>query len=114
MATDRVPAPPPARDAARPLRAGLLGLALALGLASLGCESELPPGVSRKVVTLKDVPEAVMASAKKSLPGIAFQDAWANVGGDGKLHSYEIRGRAANGKIREVRVSPTGDVLEME
>jgi hypothetical protein len=33
----------------------------------------------------------------------------------GKLHSYEIRGKnAADGKTREVRVSPTGEVLEME
>ena len=41
--------------------------------------------------------------------------AWKNLDRETKaLHSYEVRGRAANGKVREVRVSTDGKVLEME
>jgi hypothetical protein len=95
-------------------RASVL-LALALAGLAVGCgENELPPGFSRKVVDIKDVPEPVMKAARKTIPGIDFKEAWSNHEKGGKLHSYEIRGRAANGKIREVRVSPAGAILEME
>ena len=64
---------------------------------------------------MADLPGDVHAAAKKALPQIAFEDAWKNLDREGKLHSYEIRGRAAaDGKIREVRVSPAGAILEME
>jgi hypothetical protein len=33
---------------------------------------------------------------------------------DGKVQSYEVRGRNENGKVREVRVSESGQILEME
>lgn len=70
--------------------------------------------MSRKEVKIADIPDDVMSAARKSLPGINFNEAWKNLDRDGKLHSYEIRGRASNGKIREARVSPTGEILEME
>ncbi len=44
-----------------------------------------------------------------------LNEAWKNLASGGKLHSYEIRGKnAADGKTREVRVSLTGEILEME
>jgi hypothetical protein len=99
---------------ARRLAAALI-LACPLGLAVAGCgEHELPTGFSRRTTEIKDVPEAVMKVAKKTIPGVDFKEAWSNLDQSGKLHSYEIRGRAANGKIREVRVSPAGEILEME
>ena len=49
------------------------------------------------------------------MPNVEFKEAWQNLDSQGKLHSYEIRGRqASDGKIREVRVSPTGEILESE
>jgi hypothetical protein len=81
-----------------------------------GCgERELPPGITKVAVKFDEVPENVRAAAKKAIPGIDFKEAWQNVGSEGKLHSYEIRGKnARDGKIREVRVSLTGEVLEQE
>ena len=91
--------------------------AATLGLAVLaaGCGGDELPNSLKQGVALEEVPPPVMAAAKKTLPGVTFIDAWKNIGRDtGKLHSYEIRGKAANGKTREVRVSTTGAILETE
>lgn len=97
----------------------LLGLvvaaALVPGLLS-GCDDDdLPPGISKKAVSIDEVPEALRAAAKKAVSGVDFKEAWQNLDREGKLHSYEIRGKqASSGKIREVRVSPAGEILESE
>lgn len=91
-----------------------LSMGVVLTCATAGCGDELPSGYSRKVIALDDVPEPIMKTARKAIPGVNFQDAWSNLDKEGKTHSYEIRGRASSGKIREVRVSPQGEVLEME
>src|SRR4051812_46631389 len=87
-------------------------VALALGLA--GCDRDELPGMSRRTTKLEEIPAPVVDAAKKALPDTTLQDAWRNVDREGKLHSYEIRARAKNGKIREVRVSQSGEILEME
>ena len=81
-----------------------------------GCDdADLPPGITKKAVSIDEVPEALRAAARKTIPGVEFKEAWQNLDGQGKLHSYEIRGKqASSGKIREVRVSPTGEILESE
>jgi hypothetical protein len=63
---------------------------------------------------MKDLPAPVMKAAQRQLPTVQFEDAWRNLDPKGKLLSYEVRGRGLNGKIREVRVSLTGEILEME
>jgi hypothetical protein len=94
------------------------GLPLALGLVAAlgGCgDRDLPPGITKKAVAIGEVPEPLRSAAKKAIPGVDFNEAWQNLGPEGKLHSYEIRGRqASNGKIREVRVSQAGEILESE
>lgn len=98
-----------------PGRPGWLLLLALAGLLLVGCgDREEYRGVSRRVVAVKDLPDVVTKTAKSALPGIDFQDSWSNHGADGKLESYEVRGKASNGKIREVRVSIDGKVLEME
>jgi hypothetical protein len=95
----------------------VLALAAALLIATLGgCgDSDLPPGLTKKAVSIDEVPGTVRAAAKKAIPGVEFKEAWQNLDGKGELHSYEIRGRqASDGKIREVRVSSTGEILESE
>jgi hypothetical protein len=73
------------------------------------------PGLTKQAVAIDDVPDPVRRAAKKAVPGVNLNEAWKNLDGDGKLHSYEIRGQnRSDGKIREVRVSLTGDILEME
>jgi hypothetical protein len=81
-----------------------------------GCgEHDEPAGLRKKVIELDKVPAAARAAAAKTLPDVKLQDAWENVDVEGNLHSYEIRGlNPKSGKIREVRVSREGDVLEVE
>jgi hypothetical protein len=81
-----------------------------------GCDDDdLPPGITKKAVSIDEVPQALRAAARKTIPGVDFKEAWQNLDGQGKLHSYEIRGKlSSSGKIREVRVSPTGEILESE
>ena len=84
-------------------------------LLALGCgEPAEERKLGRRTMTLEEVPKEVMEAAEKRLPGVEFDDVWKNVDRDGNLHSYEIRGRAANGRTREARVSPTGEILEVE
>ncbi len=81
-----------------------------------GCgEHDEPPGLTKQALAFDDVPAKVRDAAAKAVPGVKLDEAWKNLDRDGKLHSYEIRGRnPADGKIREVRVSLDGEILEME
>jgi len=81
-----------------------------------GCgERDEPRGLTKQAVAFSDVPEALRKAAQKAVPGVELSEAWKNLDGTGKLHSYEIRGRnASDGKIREVRVATDGRILETE
>jgi hypothetical protein len=93
-------------------------LAISLAVATLeGCgEHDEPPGLTKQAVPFDDVPRPLRDAAQKALsPSVKLNEAWKNLDREGKLHSYEIRGQnAADGKIREVRVSLTGQILETE
>ncbi len=93
--------------------AGRFAFGLAV-FAVTGCEDEGPPPAARRKIALADLPEKIRNAATKALPGIEFEEAWENLDKERKLQSYEIKGRASNGKIREARVSLTGEILEME
>jgi len=89
-------------------------VAAVFGFQGCGEHDELPD-ITKQAVKFDDVPEVVRAAATKAIPGVKFDEAWKNLAREGKLHSYEIRGKnAADGKTREVRVSLTGEILEME
>jgi hypothetical protein len=96
----------------------LFALAVAACTAAVigGCgEHDMPAGLTKQAVAFDDVPESVRNAARKAVPGVKLDEAWKNLGPEGKLHSYEVRGRnPADGKIREVRVSLTGEILETE
>ena len=97
-------------------RAGLAAAAVLLALLPISCggRAEESSRMARRTMTVESIPDAPRAAAKKALPGVDFEDAWANVDNGGQIHSYELRGRTGNGRIREVRVSLAGEVLEME
>lgn len=76
-------------------------------LASSGCSDAKTP--SKKTMRLDEVPAAFMETARKELPGVDFSEAW--VKKDGTL---EIRGKAKNGKVREIDIRPDGTVEEVE
>ena len=95
----------------------VLALFLAIALSALaGCgEGDLPRGLAKQAIAIGDVPENLRNAAEKELPGVKLNEAWKNLDGTGKLHSYEIRGkRGSDGKISEVRISTDGKVLEKE
>lgn len=100
------PVPPPQARRLAPI------LALAL-LLQAGCDRE-EAGLAKRTMKFEEVPATSLDAAKKQLPDVTFDEAWTNVDREGAVHSYEIRGRAANGKIREVRVTKDGKILEME
>jgi hypothetical protein len=81
-----------------------------------GCgDGDEPPGLTKQAITIGDVPEGLRKAAQKEIPEVELNEAWKNLDGTGKLHSYEIRGRrSADGKIREVRISTDGQILEKE
>ncbi len=84
-----------------------LALICALGL--LGCESQ---PTADQIVPIDQVPAPLMEIARKRLPGITFDTA-SKLQVDGK-DAYEIRGKNKQGKIREVELSTTGEVLAVE
>src|SRR4051812_5426771 len=97
------------------LRKPALALAGLFAFAAFGCENEPPPGTARQSVEISALPTVVSRAAAKELPNVKFEDAWKNVDRETKaLHSYEVRGRDKNGKVREVKVSTTGEVLDSE
>lgn len=68
---------------------------------------------SDKPITLDQVPEAAMkaakAAAKKAYPDVKFETA--TLRGE---NVYELTGKSKNGKIHDVEVTATGEVLEVE
>jgi hypothetical protein len=64
---------------------------------------------SGTLVSLDQVPAPLVQVAKDKLPQVKFDHAWKLPNGD-----YEIRGKDKNGKVREVEVTPAGDIVEVE
>jgi hypothetical protein len=84
-------------------------LALLLTVAAAGCEKE---PTSDQIIPIESVPPNVMEVARKQLPGFTFDTAY-KVKIEGK-DAYEVRGKDKRGKIREVEVSATGEVIAIE
>jgi hypothetical protein len=60
-------------------------------------------------VPLDQLPPGFLDTAKKTLPNVKFEKAWKLANG-----TYEIQGRDKNGKRREVEVSSSGEVVDIE
>jgi hypothetical protein len=89
----------------KPSRCGVPLLLLALG-----CGGEPPE--SDEIVPIERVPPNVMEVARKTLPGYTFDTVY-KMNVDGK-DAYEVRGKDGRGKVREVEVTATGEVLGVE
>ena len=79
---------------------------LLLSVVGCGGCSDKPKGEN---VVLDQVPESVMKVAKEKLPGITFEQAWKTPNGN-----FEVRGKAKNGKVRDIQVKPDGTVVEVD
>jgi hypothetical protein len=80
-------------------------LMLLVLLSAVGC------GESKKKepVALDQVPDAVMKVAKEKLPDVKFERACREPNGD-----YELIGKDKHGKVREIDISPSGQVSQIE
>lgn len=60
-------------------------------------------------VPLDKVPETVMKVAKEKLPEVNFDQAWKTTNGN-----FEVRGKTKTGKVRDIQIRPTGEVVEID
>lgn len=74
-----------------------------------GCGGTTEHATDETVVPMDQVPEAAMKAARAELPGVQFDTAWQLENG-----AYEIRGKTAEGKIRDLQVTASGEVLEID
>jgi hypothetical protein len=75
----------------------------------VGCSK---PAATNDWMPISEVPAELQAVAKKKLPNVTFETARKiNIRGEERL---EIRGKQPNGKIREVEVTPAGEIREVE
>lgn len=81
----------------------LLGVS-AIALTGCGEQTE-----QKTTMEIRDVPPDIMKVAKEKLPDVAFDTAWKKANGN-----YEVRGKAKNGKVREIDIRPDGTVEEIE
>lgn len=73
-----------------------------------GCSGQSPTA-PQAAMRLEDVPPELLSIAQKELPDVTFDTVWRKPSG-----TLEIRGKAKNGKIREVEVRPDGSIEEVE
>jgi hypothetical protein len=91
-----------------PNRRCLSVLSLLVALTA-GCHGRLE---SDESVPIEKVPAPVMKAAREALPDVTFSSAWKeSAGGE---DAYEVRGQNARGRIRDVKVSASGKVLELD
>ncbi len=83
---------------------------LVLLLAVAGCGKQ--PAPKNAFVPIAEIEPKLVKIAQDKLPDVKFDSARKiQVYGQ---DAYEIRGKMANGKIREVEVTASGDVVEVE
>jgi hypothetical protein len=73
--------------------------------AALGC-SEAPKA---ELLSVEKVPENLMTIARDKLPGVTFDQALRRADG-----VYVINGKDGRGKIREIELTPGGEIVEIE
>jgi len=83
----------------------LLIAALALGVWSFGFGGASDAGL----VPLEQLPPGFLNTARRELPQVKFDRAWKLRNGN-----YEIRGKDARGKAREVELNEKGAVVEVD
>ncbi len=83
----------------------LLPSALVALVLVVGCSK---PAV-KEPIALDKIPESVMKVARDKLPGVDFNRAMVKSNG-----SFEILGKDAKGKVREINITPEGVVVEIE
>ena len=76
-----------------------------------GCGEKLE---NVEMVPLDKLPEPVMTTAKEKLPGVKFDSAWKEHEKEDGEDVFEVRGKTSTGKTRDIKVSASGKVLEVD
>jgi uncharacterized membrane protein YkoI len=84
-------------------------MAVLIATLAFGCSEKLE---QPETIALDKVPASVMEVARKELPKITFESALLEKH-KGEV-AYEVRGRDAAGKNRDVKVSAAGKILEVD
>jgi hypothetical protein len=71
----------------------------------VGCSGEK----KKEPIPLDQVPEKIMKVAKEKFPDVTFERAMREPNGD-----YEVIGKNKQGKVREIDISPAGEVTQIE
>ena len=71
-----------------------------------GCEQKVE---KTEMVPLDQVPPAALKAAKEKLPDVKFESAWKTKNGN-----FEVRGKTASGKVRDLQVTEAGTVVEVD
>jgi hypothetical protein len=83
-----------------------------LAIATLACGCGTKPPAIKETIPLSELSPELLKVAQQTLPGVKF-DTVMKTTYNGKP-VFEIRGKMPNGKVREVEVSPEGEVVEIE
>lgn len=83
-------------------------LAPLLLAACIGCGERTHE--AEDAVPLDRIPGPALKAAQEELPGVKFESAWKEDGED----AYEIRGKTSTGKVRDVKVTAQGKLLEVD
>ena len=81
-----------------------------LFLLAIGCSEAAGP--KNQAVPLDQVPTKAVEAAQEKLPDIKFQTAWKKKVGEEEV--YELRGKNAQGRVREAEVYADGRIYEIE
>lgn len=80
-------------------------------LLTAGCGKSLE---NVEMVSVEKLPEAVIKTANEKLPGVKFDTAWKEPEKKNGEDVFEVRGKTTNGKTRDIKVSASGSVLEVD
>ena len=84
-------------------------LAFVVAALAVGCDKPID---QPSPIALEKIPPPIMKIARQALPDVTLESALTGKS-DGE-EAYEIRGRDERGKTREVKVSASGKVIEVE
>ena len=67
-----------------------------------------------EMVPVEKLPGPVTKVATERLPGVKFDTAWKEPEKKNGEDVYEVRGKTSNGKTRDIKVTESGTVLEVD
>ena len=82
-----------------------------LVLVASGCGEILEP---TEMVPIEKLPAPVLKTAQEKLPDVKFDTAWKEHEEEDGEEVFEVRGKTKSGKTRDVKVTASGKVLEVD